>query len=130
MSFETHLDETLLREIYAYWQGKRGLRRMPARRDVDPVEMPLLLPHLLIGEVVDGGAQFRHRLTGTAIARALGYDPTGRTIDDIASGHYRDHINELHRIKQILAMVLFHFTAGRQAKTVLDRAAATAPAAC
>jgi hypothetical protein len=98
MSFETHLDETLLREIYAYWQGKRGLRRMPARRDVDPVEMPLLLPHLLIGEVVDGGAQFRYRLTGTAITRALGYDPTGRTIDDIASGHYRDHINELHRM--------------------------------
>jgi hypothetical protein len=27
-------------------------------------------------------------------------------------------------------MVLFHFTAGRQAKTVLDGAAATAPAAC
>jgi hypothetical protein len=163
MSFETHLDGPLLHEIYAYWRGKRGLRRMPGRRDIDPVEVPRLLPHLLISDVVDGGARFRYRLTGTEITRALGYDPTGRTVDDIASGSYRDYLNELQRmvcrgcaplfaeseaviaqrgrnffakrlllplsddgaeVKQILAMEIFQFAAGRQAKLVLEGAGA------
>lgn len=97
MSFETHLDDPLLREIYGYWQGKRGTRRMPARRDIDPVEVPRLLPHLLISAVIDGGERFRYRLAGTAIARAFGRDPTGKAIDEVIDGGNYDHITELHR---------------------------------
>jgi hypothetical protein len=97
MSFEAHLDDPLLREIYAYWRVKRASRRMPSRRQIDPAEMPRLLPHLVISEVVESGRRFRYRLTGTAIARAIGFDPTGRCVDDIASGGYRDYIVGLHR---------------------------------
>jgi len=97
MSFEAHLDDPLLREIYAYWRLKRGARRMPARRQIDPADLPRLLPHLVISELVEGGQRFRYRLAGTAVARAIGVDPTGRCIEDIASGSYRDYIVELHR---------------------------------
>ena len=97
MSFEAHLDDPLLREIYAYWRMKRASRRMPSRRQIDPAEMPRLLPHLVISESVEGGKRFRYRLAGTAVAQAVGFDPTGRCVEDIASGAYRDYINGLHR---------------------------------
>lgn len=97
MSFEAQLDDPLLREIYAYWRRKRAARRMPSRRQIDPAEIPRLLPHLVISEAVDGGRCFRYRLVGTAIARTIGFDPTGRSVDDVASGSYGAYINGLHR---------------------------------
>jgi hypothetical protein len=97
MSFEAHLDDPLLAQLYAYWRLKRGERRMPARRQIDPAEIPRLLPHLVISEGVDDGRRFRYRLAGTAVAQAIGYDPTGRYVEDVAGGDYRDYINGLHR---------------------------------
>jgi hypothetical protein len=97
MSFEAHLDDPLLRELYAYWRLKRARRRMPQRRQIDPVEVPRLLPHLVISESIEDGKRFRYRLAGTAVASAMGLNPTGRWVEDVASGSYRDYINELHR---------------------------------
>lgn len=97
MSFEAHLDDPLLRELYAYWRQKRARRRMPQRRQIDPAEVPRLLPHLVISESVEDGTRFRYRLAGTAVARGMGLDPTGRCVEDIASGSYCDYIYALHR---------------------------------
>jgi hypothetical protein len=65
-------------DLYHYWLAKRDGRRMPARRDIDPAEIPALLPHLSIVEKVDG--LFRYRLVGTGVARELGRDLTGRLV--------------------------------------------------
>lgn len=97
MSFESHLDDPLLRELYAYWRQKRAAHRMPRRRQIDPADVPRLLPHLAISEVIDAGRHFRYRLVGTAVARALGRDPTGDCIDAAASADTGDPIGELHR---------------------------------
>jgi hypothetical protein len=71
-SVSRHLD------LFAYWLSKRGSRAMPARRDINPADIPRLLPFLVLVEKVDG--ELRYRLVGSAIARAVGYDPTGRTV--------------------------------------------------
>ncbi len=82
------LDETLaiiddkLREALDYWTSKRGDRIAPARRDIDARESKFFLPHLQLFDVVDGGRAIRARLIGTAIARLLPDDPTGRKFDD------------------------------------------------
>jgi len=107
MSFESHLDDPLLREIYAYWRERRAERRMPARRQIDPTDMPRLLPHLVISEQLDGGARFRYRLAGTAVAGAVGFNPTGRCIDEVVSGGYGDFITGLHRTVCREAVPLF-----------------------
>jgi hypothetical protein len=96
MSCETGLDDPLLSEIYAYWRSKCATRRMPARRDIDPGEMPKLLPYLLLSEVAPGG-RFRYRLSGTAVAHALRQDITGRCVEEVTSGAYCDHLNALQR---------------------------------
>lgn len=54
-------------EIRAYWAGKRERGRLPARRDIDPVEIPHLLRHLLLIDVLGPPLDFRYRLLGDEI---------------------------------------------------------------
>jgi hypothetical protein len=51
---------------------------MPAREDLDPADIPRLLPHVIMVDKVEN--RIRYRLVGTAIARAFGYDPTGKFV--------------------------------------------------
>ena len=64
--------------LYRYWLAKRGGRSMPARSDIDPADIPALLPYLGIIEKADG--ELRYRLIGTALARELGRDVTGSQV--------------------------------------------------
>src|SRR5690349_9111742 len=79
--------QPLIAALLDYWEVKRDGRPMPDRRDIDPAELPpKLLPHLLLGETLDGGTRWRYRLVGTEIVRRLGFDPTGKYIDDVLGG--------------------------------------------
>lgn len=62
-------------ELYIYWAACRGARAMPARADLDPVEMKPFLPHLMLFDVL--GDRFRYRLVGTQVVRDFGRDITG-----------------------------------------------------
>lgn len=57
---------------------------MPARRDFDPSEVPTLLPHVQLVDLVDG--RYRYRLVGTELVRAFGRDYTGQFPDDMFPG--------------------------------------------
>jgi hypothetical protein len=72
--------------LYRYWDGKRGGRTMPARRDLDPSEIVKLLPHIYMLDVERDPLRFRYRLIGTAICTFLGRDYTGRTVDEATYG--------------------------------------------
>ena len=65
-------------DLYRYWLSKCGSRSMPARSDIDPAEIPALLPYLSIVDRI--GGQFRYRLVGTAVAEQFGRDLTGSLI--------------------------------------------------
>lgn len=72
--------------LYRYWEGKRGGRTMPARRDLDPTEIVKLLPHIYMVDVERDPLRFRYRLIGTAICTFLGRDYTGRAVDAATYG--------------------------------------------
>ena len=74
-----------LRRFYDYWQGKRHGERVPGRQDVDPLEIPDLLPYISILDVLGAGPamRFRFRLVGTANVRIAGREYTGAFIDDV-----------------------------------------------
>ncbi len=40
-------------DLYAYWRATRGHRMMPARGDLNPGDIPTLLPHLILVDKVD-----------------------------------------------------------------------------
>lgn len=67
--------------IYDYWCGLRSGKRLPARRDVDPADVPALLPYLWLTDVERDPPRFRFRLIGSAIVEGLGRDLTGRYFD-------------------------------------------------
>jgi hypothetical protein len=74
--------------ILAYWETKRGVRQMPARRDIDPTDLPRVLPYL---QLIEPGPpdRFRYRLVGTAIVQTFGHDYTGRFLDELSLGSER-----------------------------------------
>lgn len=77
-------DDPILSSLWRYWDAKRGRRRMPLRNEIDPSEIPRLLPYLQLVEHVEGKG-FRYRLTGTAIAQGYGFDATGKFTHEILS---------------------------------------------
>ena len=88
----------MLAALLAYWLDKRGGRPLPERRDIDPLELaPGLLPHLTLCDLFDRGTRARFRLVGTVVVQRLGFDPTGRYLDQEKSGFF-DLVAVLHRL--------------------------------
>ena len=74
-----------LQQLQDYWSKGRGARALPARTDIDPVELRFLLGHLILLDVLDRPRQFRVRLQGTELERWMGGNLTGKTIDQLRS---------------------------------------------
>jgi hypothetical protein len=67
--------------IYQYWLEKCRGRPMPARADLDPLDMPKgLLPGICLVDVVADERRYVYRLVGTADVEVRGYDPTGKSV--------------------------------------------------
>lgn len=94
------LSDRILAGVYGYWAGKCRDGRLPARRDIDPAEIPQLLAHIFLVEVHRSRQRFRFRfrLVGTAVVEWIGRDATGRFMDDpwygergkLLCGHYEE----------------------------------------
>ncbi len=76
-------DEPQLRALLAYWEDKRGTRAMPARADIDPTEIPQLLPHIVLVDTADSLGGFRYRLFGTALCKGFEHDKTGKVFSEM-----------------------------------------------
>lgn len=94
--FRDSIDAPLLVELLDYWTSKKGDRFAPARADIDPAEIRHLLPHLLLTEVIDGGARFRYRLAGTSVESHFGCPMAGRFIDELMRGSYAAYVVGLY----------------------------------
>jgi hypothetical protein len=92
------LDHATLSALFRYWDKKRTGRAMPARRDIDPIEMgPKLLPHLMLCELAEQGSRIRFRLVGTLLVKRLGYDPTGKWLSELPKSDYLDFLGRMVR---------------------------------
>ncbi len=69
---------------YDYWKRKRGGRRMPARRDIDPAEIATILPHVFLLDVRQQPLDFRYRLIGTKMDEHMLSRYTGLWMSQIA----------------------------------------------
>lgn len=83
----------VIRELYAYWRARCRDGRPPRRADIDPIEIPKLLPYLTIVEVVPDARRYVYRLVGTREVEVRGNDPTGKSVAEafygpsVADGH-------------------------------------------
>ena len=75
--------DPVIQQVGLYWRGKIKSGRLPSRADIDPVEIPSLLRHIILWEVEHSPLRFRGRLVGSHIVAMSGRDSTGRYIDYI-----------------------------------------------
>jgi hypothetical protein len=75
-----------LRALVRYWDEKRCDRPMPARDEIDPIEIPRLLPVALIADATPAGP--RIRLLGSETTNAYGREIAGQLIEDVELGEF------------------------------------------
>ena len=79
--------EPKLRTLLAYWNAKRGTRAMPARADIDPLDVPPILPNVVLVDVTGDPPRFRFRVVGTDIVSRYGAEFTGRDLEKVDLGN-------------------------------------------
>jgi hypothetical protein len=77
------ISDPIIKQAGLYWRGKIVSGRLPSRGDIDPLEIPALLPFIFLWNVEHAPLRFRGRLVGSRIAAIAGRDATGRYLDFI-----------------------------------------------
>lgn len=73
-----------LSALYGYWDRLRGSRKVPARSEIDPVDIPPLLPHIYLIDIEGGDdLSFRVRLMGTHLVQVFAKDYAGHLLREI-----------------------------------------------
>ncbi|MGO8914958.1 MAG: PAS domain-containing protein [Stellaceae bacterium] len=80
-----------LLRLLDYWETKRGKRRFPARRDLDPLDFSYLLGNVALIDVLRTPLRFRIRLFGDNLVRKAGIEVTGRMLDEVPLPQLREH---------------------------------------
>jgi len=80
--------------LFSWWNAARGERKFPSRQDFSPVTMAPFLPTVVLHDVGGDARTYKFRLVGTSVADVLGFDPTGKLLDEIpATANMRERYN-------------------------------------
>jgi hypothetical protein len=94
--FRTRIKDSRLQQLYDYWRATFRGKRLPARADVDPTAIDAsVLPFVVLADIIGGGRRIHYRLVGTNMVAEWGQDFTGRHIDEIMQGSYREFLEGL-----------------------------------
>lgn len=94
--FGVSATDPVLVHTWRYWDGLRRGRRCPSRADIDPVDIPALLPHIGLIDVEDDATHFRFRLLGTRINEMFGANLTGMYLDLYPGRPYAVYLVDLY----------------------------------
>lgn len=81
------IESDAIRQLYLYWRSKCVGGRLPRRADIDPVDIPNLMPNLIIADIEHDPFRVRYRLAGTKVVQMTGYEFTGKYLDEMALPH-------------------------------------------
>ncbi len=85
-----------LRALYDYWGERRPGPRLPGRQHLDPLDIPMLLPNVMLIDVGEGD-DLRFRLVGTALVGWFGRDATGLPLKAVYADRDWERILEDYR---------------------------------
>lgn len=86
-----------LLSLYDYWRDRAGDRRMPAYRDIDPIDMKSWLANLVLVEFTESLFDYRIRLEGTNIEMFYGARRTGTGMEVVTAADERDLLVRQYR---------------------------------
>jgi hypothetical protein len=78
--------DSKLRELWVYWLSRRPENSLPGRRDIDPLDIPRLMPYVALVDILRDPLDYRYRLTGTKFVEMIGHDRTGMRAREIFTG--------------------------------------------
>ena len=93
------LDDPRLKRFHDYWQSRRRGDLLPGRKDIDPLDIPDLLPRVSLLDVIRAGdtLRYRFRLVGTAVVRITGREHTGAFMDAVFEPHDVARLETIYR---------------------------------
>ncbi|MEO3428802.1 PAS domain-containing protein [Pelagibius sp. CAU 1746] len=94
---EDEIESADIRALFRYWRSKCPEGGIPRRADIDPVDIPRLMPKLLIADIERNPFRVRYRLVGTRIVEMTGFEFTGRYLDEIALEDYEGPFQECYQ---------------------------------
>ncbi|MBO6826814.1 MAG: PAS domain-containing protein [Sneathiella sp.] len=94
--FREQIDLEPQKALYDYWRSKYQSGVIPSRADVEPTEIPQLLKHVGLVDVLPGD-DFRYRLVGTHMVNFFDKDFTGTLISQSKQGKYGIVLRDMYR---------------------------------
>lgn len=74
---------TQIRDMFDYWVSISPTDALPARKHMDPLDIPKLLPFIFLLDVHHDPLRYKIRLVGTGIIRKTGREGTGEWFDTL-----------------------------------------------
>jgi hypothetical protein len=71
-----------VKRLHDYWVQLCGARSMPARRDIDALEIWTLLPFIHVSEWHRNPDRVRYRIAGTEVVASIGREISGHWLTD------------------------------------------------
>ena len=97
---ESQLPGQVLKRSYRYWAERCDNGNLPGRQDLDPVDIPELLPNIMLVDVLrrEGRFRFRFRLMGEQQVYVAGRNMAGEFVEDGLERGASDVIKRFRRI--------------------------------
>jgi hypothetical protein len=93
---ELEITNPILQRLYADWTSRLRGRAMPSRRDFDILDLKYIVGDLQLLDVERDPLRFRFRVHATNATTRLGFDLTGRTVDDYPDPDYRALVSRIY----------------------------------
>lgn len=90
------IERPKLRRLYQDWLDRKRGRAMPARADFDVLDLGYILGDLNLLDVLYEPLRFRFRVHGSHAVSRLGFDLTGKTVDDYPDPNYRAVVRQFY----------------------------------
>ena len=74
----------ILQRLHGDWENRRRGRAFPARSDFDVLDLKYIIGQLALVDVAYDPMRFRFRLHGTGISQRVGYEMTGKDVDELS----------------------------------------------
>jgi hypothetical protein len=94
---EDEIESAAIRALFSYWQSKCPAGGIPRRADIDPVDIPRLMPNLLIVDIEHDPFRVKYRLVGTRIVEMTGFEFTGKYLDEIVLDNFEGPFEDCYR---------------------------------
>ncbi len=91
IAFRAQLVVPEQRQLYDYWLECTSGQDLPTRTDINPAQIPRLLPYITLVDLCDDIGNSKVRLAGTRLRDVYDREITGLSLDELDYGSKRDY---------------------------------------